>query len=64
MVCPSDEGGLGGPGLGEVRSPCPRWIGGARGGPTPSTPSSGIEMPWGPVGSLGGDIDPSRTVAL
>ena len=64
MVRPSHKWGVGGLGLGEVGSPCPRWIKGGGGGKTPSTSSSCIEMPWGPLGSLGGDIDPSRIVAL
>ena len=38
------------------------WGGG--GGQTPSTLPSGIGMHGGPLGSMGGDIDPSRTVAL
>ena len=45
MVRLSNEWGLGGPGLGEVGSPCPRWIGGEGGGQTPSALSLGIRMP-------------------
>ena len=38
--------------------------GGKGGGRAPSTPPSSIGMPGGPLGSRGGDVDPSRTVAL
>ena len=34
------------------------------GGLAPSTPLAGIKMPWGPMGSLGGDIDASQAAAL
>ena len=37
---------------------------GGGGGRTPFAPPSGIGMPGEPLGSLGGDVDPSRTVAL
>ena len=62
--CPSDEWGLGGSGLGEVGSPSLRRIRGGGEGRAPSTPPSSIEMPREPLGSLGGDIDPSRIVAV
>ena len=38
--------------------------GGEGGGRAPSTPPSGNGMLGGPLGSRGGDVDPSRTVAL
>ena len=38
--------------------------GGGGGRRVPSILPSGIGMPGGPLGSRGGDVDPSRTVAL
>ena len=48
----------------EVGPPSPMQTEGGGGGRAPSTPPSGIGMPGGPLRSRGGDIDPSRTVAL
>ena len=64
MGRPSDEWGLGGSGLREDGSPSPRRIGVRGGGRTPSTPPSGIKMHGEPLGSHGGDVEPSRIGAL